>query len=68
MIMGNKSFKLGAVCYEEYPYGYLEFLDLAKSLNLSWVEFKFEKPLAFRSSSRQYAGIRRKAESYGIGL
>ncbi|HAK45714.1 MAG TPA: hypothetical protein DCO79_07335 [Spirochaeta sp.] len=66
--MSNKSIKLGAVCYEEYPYGYLEFLDLAKSLKLSWVEFKFEKPLAFRSSSRQYGRIRNLAESYGIGL
>ena len=64
----NRPFVLGAVCYEEYPFGYLEFLDLADSLNLSWVEFKYEEPLSSRGSSRQYDRIRNKAESLGIGL
>jgi sugar phosphate isomerase/epimerase len=59
---------LGAVCFQEFSHGYLEFLDLAHSLALSWVEFKYEAPIKTQESSMQYTRIRRRAEELGIGL
>ncbi len=67
-MLNKKDIVLGAVCFEEYASGYLEFLHLAEKLGLHWVEFKFEDPLAFRSSSRQYSRIRETADACNIGL
>jgi len=67
-MLNNKNIVLGAVCFEEYSGGYLEFLHLAEKLGLNWVELKFEDPLAYRSSSRQYSRIRETADAFGIGL
>ena len=66
--MSDSPILLGAVYYEEYANGYLEFLELAANLELSWVKLKFEKTLSFRSTSRQYGRIRSTTGSYGIGL
>ena len=59
---------LGAVCYQEYTEGYLDFLELAAELKLDWVEFKYEFPLSVHSRSRKYREIRKRADILGIGL
>ena len=59
---------LGAVCFQEYPEGYLDFLELAAELNLGWVEFKYEFPLCVHSKSKKYPEIRKRADLLGIGL
>lgn len=59
---------LGAVCYQEYPEGYLDFLELAADLELGWVEFKYEFPLCVHSKSKKYPEIRKRANLLGIGL
>lgn len=59
---------LGAVCYQEYTEGYSDFLELAAELELSWVEFKYEKPLCDHKNSKNYREIRKLADSLGIGL
>lgn len=59
---------LGAVCYQEYSGAYLDFLELAAELKLSWVEFKYEPPLCYRDGSRRYLDIRKQADDFGIGL
>ena len=59
---------LGAVCYQEYSGAYLDFLELAAELRLSWVEFKYEPPLCYRDGSRRYLDIRKQADDFGIGM
>ena len=59
---------LGAVCYQEYPEGYLDFLELAADLELGWVEFKYEFPLSVHRKSKKYPEIRKRADLLGIGL
>ena len=64
----NHEILLGAVCYQEYSRDYLDFLELAAELKLSWVEFKYEPPLCYRSRSRRYVDIRKQADDFGINL
>ncbi len=59
---------LGAVCCQEYPEGYLDFLELAAELKLGWVEFKYEFPLSVHRKSKKYPEIRKRADLLGIGL
>jgi sugar phosphate isomerase/epimerase len=61
-------FLLGAVCYQEYQEGYLDFLELSAELKLGWVEFKYEPPLCVHSNSKKYKEIRKRADLLGIGL
>jgi sugar phosphate isomerase/epimerase len=60
--------KLGAVCYQEYEKGYLDFLELAGSLDLSWVEFKYEFPLYDHYNSNNFKEIRKRADLLDIDL
>ena len=64
----NHEILLGAVCYQEYSGDYLDFLELAPELNLSWVEFKYEPPLCYRDGSRRYVDIRKQADDFGIRM
>ncbi len=64
----NSSVILGAVCFQKFEGDYLEFLDLASSLEFSWVELKFEPPICLREGSKKYGEIKARAERLGIGL
>ncbi len=59
---------LGAVCYQEYHKGYLDFLELAAEIELEWVEFKYEYPLCKYENSKKYYEIRKRANLLEIGL
>jgi len=63
-----KNILLGAVCFQEYSNGYLDFVEFAASLGLEWVEFKYELPLSEHSNSKKYNEIRKRADLLGIGL
>ena len=59
---------MGAVCYQEYTKGYLDFIELAAILELSWVEFKYETPLSDHVNSKKFKEIRHRANLLGIGM
>ncbi len=60
--------RIGAVCFQEYSGDYLEFIDLAHELELSWVELKHEPPICLKKGSGKYTEIKNKAAGLGIGL
>jgi len=64
----SESVLLGAVCFQEYSKGYLDFVEFSASLGLGWVEFKYETPLSDHSNSKKYKDIRKRADLLGIGL
>jgi sugar phosphate isomerase/epimerase len=59
---------LGAVCFQEYSKGYLDFVEFSASLGLEWIEFKYESPLSDHSNSKKYKEIRKRADLLDIGL
>lgn len=57
---------LGAICFAEFEEGYPAFVELAASLDLSWIEFKFEPPARQGPGSADWGRIKTLLESRGI--
>jgi sugar phosphate isomerase/epimerase len=58
---------LGAICFAEYEEGFADFVELAASRGLSWIEFKYEPPAREAPGSKDAARIAAALERHGIG-
>lgn len=57
---------LGAICFAEFEAGYADFVELAASRGLDWIEFKYEPPAREAPGSKDSARISAALGRYGI--
>lgn len=57
---------LGAICFAEFEAGFADFVELAASRGLSWVEFKYEPPAREAAGSKDAGRIAALLERRGI--
>lgn len=62
----NRPLPLGAICFSEFEEGFLDFVDIAASRKLEWIEFKFEPPAREARASRDSARLKAALQEHGI--